>query len=91
MGQTIISIACVFEVTTRDNICIETIKIDPRKEFLLNEDGYMEIIKEWDISSATLKCVSYIMCSLPANISTDIIKAKQSDLKKKNKGIASGR
>lgn len=86
-GETVFSITCVFELSNRDELYVETVKINPKSEFLLNKDDLIEITKEWDISVTTLKPTTYILCYIPDNIPIEIITAKQTDLKKKIKEL----
>lgn len=81
-GETDISVTCIFELSGQEDIRIETVKINPAEEFILNSQGYLEITKEWDTTSSTLKCTTYINCNLPTCIPCEIMTAKQGDLKK---------
>ena len=86
-NETIVSISCLFLLTDEDRILIETVEVDPQEEFLLNKDGLLEVIKEWDFSLQTLKFASYINCNMPDSISSDLLTAKQADLKRKVKEL----
>lgn len=85
IGEASFSIVCEFELTEREEILVETVKIDPQKEFLLNSKGYIEIKKEWTKDS--LKEVTYIVCNLPKQIPAEILTMKQADLKRKIKEL----
>lgn len=84
-GENEFSVTCEFELTGTDEICIETVKIDPSKEYLLNANGYIEIKKQWSLDS--LKDVTYINCNVPQCIPLELLTAKQTDLKKKIKEL----
>lgn len=81
------AITCCFTIDPTDKITVETVAIDPKEEYLLNANGELEIIKEWDLSLQTPKFNTYIVCCLPKSVSPELLTAKQADLKKKVKEL----
>lgn len=82
------SISCCFSIQERDKFYVETIEVNLEKEHLLNSDCHLEVIKEWDFSTGNSpKFVSYLNCYLPNYIPSEILTAKQTDLKKKVKEL----
>lgn len=87
-GNLKLSISCCFSIQERDEFYVETIAVNLADEHLLNKDGNLEVIKEWDFSTGNNpKYVSYLNCYLPDYIPVEILTAKQADLKKKVKEL----
>lgn len=83
-----VSISCCFSIQERDKFYVETIAVNLQDEHLLNSDGNLEVIKEWDFAAGNNpKFVSYLSCCLPDYIPSEILTAKQADLKKKVKEL----
>ena len=85
-GDYKISITCCFALDQNDEIFVETIKVDPKEEFLLNRNNEIEIKKEWDCAS-TLKCSTSIVCCIPQSVPSSVLTEKQADLKKRVKEL----
>lgn len=86
-----VEIAVSFEVDLEKEYTIETVPTSLKKEFLLNSNGLLEIVKQWDFSSGKLT-VSSLKTFLNANYpqvykESPLIGLKNSDLKKKFEGF----
>ena len=83
-----IQIGVEFLIDDEKEIIIDTtFKTTPKKEFLLNQGGNLEIIKKWEIKNKDLKVGKpkiYLKSFYP-KIETNIISLKNSDLKKELK------
>ncbi|HXK74576.1 MAG TPA: hypothetical protein PLL08_06705 [Bacteroidales bacterium] len=78
----VIEIACLFSIEEMDTIVIDSsYRVFPRDEYLLNAEGYFEIIKKWDTSLSALKATTYIKCAIPSCIDVNILTKKQNELK----------
>jgi putative ATP-dependent endonuclease of the OLD family len=72
--ETKISIICLFEVDIdNEPIIIDTSNsTDLKKEFLLNSEGYLEIIKEYDVlENKVSACKTYIIANYPNEFSAN--------------------
>lgn len=67
------------------NLVADTIPTNFKKEYLLDSDGFLTIIKRWDCSKTTITKSSldvFIKANYPKDISTPYILLKSTDLKK---------
>lgn len=78
----IIRITCIFELKQNEKVIIDSqYEVDPKNEYLLNKDGHIEIVKEYNFEQKTIKPKVYLISYLPNCISSDILTKKQSELK----------
>ena len=78
-----IEITCVFSLDENEKVVIDSqYEIAPKDEYLLNENGNIEITKEYNTHNKTIKPSVYLNCYLPDCIDEDILTKKQSELKK---------
>lgn len=87
-SDSIVAITCQFSIEETDKFYVETVPVNLYEEYLLNNEGHLEVIKEWDFSAGmSPKFVTYLNCFIPNTIPAEILTAKQTELKKKVKEL----
>lgn len=79
----IVVIGCVFEGLPDQIVLDATSSTSLKEEYLLNNDGFLEIHKEYDCSLKTPKEIVYVVANHPSvDKANDLLLLKNSDLKK---------
>ena len=77
-----IKISCIFSIDKNEKVIIDSqYEVNPKDEYLLNKDGNIEIIKEYNFELKTIKPKIYLKSYLPNCIDVDILTKKQSELR----------
>ena len=77
-----IKISCIFSIDKNEKVIIDSqYEVNPKDEYLLNKDGNIEIIKEYNCELRAIKPKIYLKSYLPNCIDVDILTKKQSELK----------
>lgn len=80
--QSLAKITCVFDGFPASIIIDAKSETSLADEYLLNEEGFLEITKKWDCNLKTPKCTIFAQALHPtAEECADIIQLKQSELK----------
>ena len=78
----IIKITCIFSIDKNEKVIIDSqYEVNPKDEYLLNKDGNIEILKEYNCEVKTIKPKIYLKSYLPNCINVDILTKKQTELK----------
>lgn len=78
----VIEITCIFTLEKNEKVIIDSqFEINPQDEYLVNENGNIEITKVYNCKLKTIKANTFLISYLPNCISVDILTKKQSELK----------
>lgn len=81
-GETKYKISCEFDISEKKEILIDsTIKTTFENEFLLNKEGFLEIIKEYDLIKSKLSSKIYLNIFYPKELQENLNILKISKLK----------
>lgn len=87
-SDTTIRIGCAFNALPSEIVIDSVANTSLANEYLLNEKGELEIIKEWDVSAKTPKESVFAVTQHPTNIdAADLLALKNSDLKTRVKKL----
>jgi putative ATP-dependent endonuclease of OLD family len=88
-GGTTIRIGCAFADLPAEMILDAAVKTTLSAEYLTNEQGELEILKEWDCSGKTAKEAVFAVALHPSNgDANDLLTLKNSDLKARVKKLS---
>lgn len=77
-----IEITCIFSLDKNEKVIIDSqFEVNPKDEYLVNEDGNIEITKMYNCRLKTIKPNIFLNSYLPNYINVDILTKKQSELK----------
>lgn len=80
----IVVIGCVFDELPNQIVLDATSSTSLEEEYLLNKNGFLEILKEYDCSLKTPKDTVYVVANHPSDDkANDLLLLKNSDLKKR--------
>lgn len=78
----VIEITCIFTLEKNEKVIIDSqFEINPQDEYLVNENGNIEITKVYNCKLKTIKANTFLISYLPNCISVDILTKKQSELR----------
>lgn len=92
-GETRFKISCQFDITNKNSILIDTTnKTKFKDEFLLNKEGLLEVVQEFETTKSKITPKIFLKINYPKELSENLNILKIKDLKEKVKemGITEG-
>lgn len=87
-GETTFKISCQFDITNKNSILIDTTnKTEFKDEFLLNKEGLLEIVQEFDATKNKITPKIFLKINYPKELSENLNILKLKDLKEKVKEL----